>query len=885
MARCLASVPENSFSVGVLTTDAELIVRSWDAWLEQASAIPEHAIRGKPLLDVFPDIEQRGLLIRLQSVLAGGPVEVLAPAFHQYLLPFPTSAGESFFAHMQQHVTIAALRQDTQIDGLVITIEDVTSRSVNERRLSGQLKSQDEVIRLRAAKRLSQMPHDGTPLIPALADDNWQVRRTAASGAAERLNQAGVQQLVDTIRAHHDNIALLNATLTTLIQSHTDPIPQMLPLLQDEEPNIRMYTALALGQMKNRRAVAPLLALLRDQDSNVVYHAVEALGRIRSRDAIEPLLAIVRSRDPFLSFAALDAIAAIGEPYAMNEVLPLLQDDMLLDAAVDALASLGNERAVAPLLATLAKGSDPSRVARALRAINERLESAYSEGELVADLVRRDITPELIQLMVARIATAQDEDLAAIAEVLGWLKQPGIENVLTGLLAHPHARAAAQQALLAFGPAAVDAVRSELRHSDYEVRKAAALILAQLGVAVAAPALIAALADATPEVVIAAALALGGIGDGSAFRALLGLLDHPDAAVRSAAVAAINSIGHPETETEVRKLLSAEQATVRECAVKIAGYFGYRSCFDTVHGMLKDENEGVRHAVTEHLGYFNDERVVPALVEGLASMSPAVRAAAARSLGHVDAERARAPLMQALADVHQRVRFQAINSIANQDLRDLVDDLRELLRNDQSIPVRIAAAQALGQLHDTKSAPLLEQLVDEPEADLACAAIAGLGNLPGPHAENAFIMALSSGEQRRQQAALHAIKQSGMKSLLPYVQRVVTVTPHQAVRQEAMLLLTQQGGRAGIEAVLELAKDAPWAAEALDALSEVPDAQVADLARGLKHPHPRVRWLSVESIARTKRVASSRILGESLTDPDPAVRFAISEALSRLDLL
>ena len=873
---------ENSSSVGVVTTDAQLIIQSWDSWLAEASGIPESDVVGRPLLDAFPEIAQRGLEDRLHSVLRDGVVEVLAPTFHNYLIRIPTSKGGSFFDVMQQHVTMSPLRHHSEISGVIITIEDVTARFAGERQLVEQLKSHDEAVRLRAAKRLSDRS-DPAPLLGAMADASWQVRRLAASTVAEGSEQV-VDHLVRTIREHHDDLALLNSTITALAQTRHNVLPALVPLLEDPEPSIRMYTALAIGLLRNPRGVVPLLKLLSDPDINVQYHAIEALGRLRGRDANEALFKIVRSRDPYLSFAALDAIAGIGAPSSFVDILPLLEDDLLVEAAADALAVLGNELAVTPLLRALKSGAPAPRICCALSSIHHRLQGAYGE-DLVAHLVRREVTLEDVELLVAGVARATDEELSAIAEVLGWLEQPGLEAVLGGLLIHPAARLAARDALVARGSHAIGALSEMLGHDDPEVRKVAALGLGQIGEKSAVPALANALTDQASEVAIAAALALASVGSNTAFEPLVQLLGHANAAVRSAAVSAINSIGHPETEAAVSELVRSPDTHVRECAVKIAGYFGYPTSFESVLSFALDPEEPVQRTAVEHLGYFGDPRAVAALGTALTSTNAAVRASAARALAHVDPDEAIPLLEAALNDSDSRVQYHAVRSIVTQDLESFVPALRRRLESDNAVPVRIAAAEALHHFRDKQAAQLLSSHVDDADSDMACAAISALGAMPGSHAENAFIMALSSGDPRRQIAALRGVEESGLESVVPYVQRAMRQTRDRDVRSAALNVLTANGGPAGIEAVLELAGDPEWDTASINALSRLPEHLLTHLARGLKHSNPHVRWVVVESLARMKKTAASKILAGALTDRDPGVRFAISQALGRLDLL
>lgn len=870
-------------SVGVITTDAELNVRSWDPWLARARGIPEAGMAGRSLLELAPEIEQRGLLAALRRVLNDGVVQVLAPAFHHYLLHCTTEDGAPYFDAMQQHVTISPLRNGASVDGVVITIEDVTQRCVRERQLAEQLKNHDEAIRLRAARKLAERPHDPAPLLDALGDPSWQVRRAAVTGIVDRANQELIDRLVATIRDAHTDIALLNATLTTLAESKLDALPTLIRLLDDEEPSVRMYTALTLGNMHDPRAVRPLLDLLDDADLNVRYHAVEALGRIKAPAALQPLLDVVRTRDPYLAFAALDALASIAQPAAQQDVLPLLDDDVLGSAAIDALAAFADERAVVPLLNALRREAPPLRVCHALASIQRRLESEYGEGILIADIVRADLDAGSIEAIAGSLGDAGDEELAAAATVLGWLDFPGMDRLLAGLLPHPTAGRAAQDALVARGPRAVAVIAEELAHSDPHVRKAAASALGRIGAPEAVPSIIPALSDDDVEVVIAAAAALGGIGDAQGFRPLLELLAHEEAAVRGAAIAGISSIGHPHTAREAQRLLSSGEPRLRECGARIAGYFGFANCLPELLALTEDPIESVRRAAAEQLGYFSDPQALTALGKALRDQSPQVRAAAARALAHVDQPEALTLVETALADAAPRVRYVAAQAVAAQNWKSLAPRLRELLRDDEAVPVRIAAAQALGALRDADAAALLTDLVETAETDLACAAIEALGALPGVGAEAPLATALGSHDARRQLATLEAIESSGRDDLLPHVQRLARSTASDEVRRRALQVMARHGGP-GIDAVLALAAEPEWSADCIAALSRIEHAELDHLIRGLNHVDAHTRWATVESLARMKRIEASRALTAALEDEDASVRYATAQALARLDL-
>ena len=100
---------ENQNLIGIFTTDAELRVQVWDAALEEMTGIRADGARGKSVTEIIPDLETRGLLARFRRVLENGTVEMLAPAFHRFLIPCPPLSRSERFAEMRQRVTIAPL--------------------------------------------------------------------------------------------------------------------------------------------------------------------------------------------------------------------------------------------------------------------------------------------------------------------------------------------------------------------------------------------------------------------------------------------------------------------------------------------------------------------------------------------------------------------------------------------------------------------------------------------------------------------------------------------------------------------------------------------------------------------------------------------------------
>jgi HEAT repeat protein len=723
--------------IGVFTTDANLVIQIWDAALERLTGIRADAARGRPLVGLIPDLEGRRLLSYFRRVIDEGVVEVLAPAFHHYLIPCPPAAPSERFELMRQRVNIAPLIEDGRVVGALVTIEDVTARVERERALSEQLADAREDRRVGAALALAEDEslEPSRPLLAALGDESWRVRRAAVEGLARRAAPEAIAALLASVRENHHNLAVLNSALQVLAMSDVDTLSPLVEFLNGEDADLRMQAALALGEQRDARAAPELLNALGDEDANVRYHAIEALGKLRAAEAADALAGVAETRDFFLAFPALDALKRIGDARVVPRVVPLLEDEMLREAAAELLGAVGDEEVVAPLAALLNAPDAPTHAAaRALAALHDRYEKLYGEGSYVAELSRARINPSGAQNLLGALEETARGELRPLALVVGWLEGAAVERALTRLLGHRDARGEVLEALVRHGSGVTELLIEQLESEDLEIRKAAAVALGRIGDARAAPALIEVLEE-DAEMFIAAADALAKIGDPRAFEPLLARVGDTSAAVRQAVIGALNSLGSPEMPVRVLPLLSDADPNVRESAVRIAGYFGYAECTDRLLERCHDEDERVRRAAVEHLPYLEDERAAAALVGALRDGTPKVRAAAAAAMAQSEGREVSAHLTGALADEDSWVRYFAARSLGRHEATESAAALAALVRDDKSNHVRIAAVEALGRVGGEAAVRAVAPLVNSEEPDLARAAAGALGMMKGARAE------------------------------------------------------------------------------------------------------------------------------------------------------
>jgi len=688
--------------IGVFTTDSHLVIQVWDDALVQLTGITEETASGKVVTALLPDLEERGLLKCLQRSLNDGVVEVLAPAFHHYLIPCAPATPAKHFDKMQQRVTIAPLRDDDSIAGLIVTVEDVTDRLERERELA-------------------------TPMLEALSDDDWRVRREAVQEASRRAAPEAIAALLNSVVENHHNPALLNSALQVLAAaSEVDTLSPLVELLHGPNPDLRMQAALALGEQRDVRAVEALVKALKDDDTNVRYHAIEALGKLKAMEAVDALVEIAESKDFFLAFVALDALAKIGDPRIVSPIVPLLDDDLLRDPAINLLGQLGDESAVAPLTALLNTPIAPTdTIADALANLSDRYEQQFGEASYIADLTSREISPTGVQNLLDALEEPGKENLRSIALVLGWLKSPSVDRALTRLMGRVDLRNEIIEALVRHGSTTVELLISQLTAEDLEVRRSAVVALGRIGDSSAVPAVVNTLND--ESLAVDAANALAQIGDPSAVDGLLNLIGSDDASIRQAAVSALNSVIPPSMSGRIIPLLHDSDPNVRESAVKIAGYFGYAEAASALVELSRDPNERVKCAAIEHLPYVEDERAFDVLMHAIKDETPSVRAAAARALGVMDTPEVVQPLIEGLSDDDVWVRYFSARALGRRRSPDAVEALGRVIENEKFNHVRIAALDSLGQIGGDRIAGIVSGLVKHDDPDVAHAAQLALG--------------------------------------------------------------------------------------------------------------------------------------------------------------
>lgn len=870
---------------GTFTTDQSLRIRQWDSWLAKASGIPVAQAEGELLQQILPDLEGRGLLARFYDVLATGSVSVLSPRLHRFLIPCAPPPGSQIFSQMQQRVTILPLKANGSIQGVVVTIEDVTLRMEREQALAQQLAQGDKIGRVQAAQELAAIYGDGEispALFAAMDDPHWQVRGVAAQSMHTDSTDT-LALLMDALRSRHRDPGMLNSIIKVLANSQIDVVEPLVNQLQSSTDNdLRVYIALILGEMRNPLATPALLGLLVDPDTNVAYHAIESLGKLRALEATLPLAQLLAAGDFFLGFAALEALGRIADSRSVPIVAAALDDEMMGTAAAEALGHIGHIDGVLPLVVKLNQQPDWAEpVAASLVRIYTQEEN-FGSGELVRRLVQAGISPETQAFLLTALPSATGDFLRNLILLLGWLEGHGVEEALVDLIQRSEVRQEVIEGLVRQGPQITRMLTRTLSSANLEGCKATVLALGRIGDPSAVAALTTQLGR-DDELTIAAAGALAQIGDASAFEPLLQHLRTPSRAVRQALIGAINSLGYPEMATRIEDALTDPDDYLRESAVRIACYFAFPNCFQAVLACCEDRSEAVCEAALEGIVFFDEEpgQIVATLQAGMQRCESRLRAATARGLAGLPSSTAWPLLLAALGDSSLWVRYYAVRSLGHFRVPEATDILIQLLDDEETVPVRIAALDALGEIGGVHSIAALARFVHSPDNDLARAALTALGNQSHPHALAPILDVLNSPHAERRLMAIESLGKWHDERIVPHLAKMTHPTVQNQERLAAIRSLASLPLPSAVMVLIESTKDGGLREAATAALSHIDLDLLPILASGLDHPNPAVQQAVAESLARRRHPLATKALADHLASGDETVQSAVAVALDR----
>ena len=141
-----------------------------------------------------------------------------------------------------------------------------------------------------------------------------------------------------------------------MLHYHQQALSPLLPLLQDERPDVRAKAVEALGKLGDTLALGPMLGLLSDRSSRVRAKVAGALGNFGDQSVVPTLTALLSDRDSAIRQSAARSLGRLRAPASLPALLKYLQEareHYEVYEAIQALGDYGTPAVIDPLLAVV----------------------------------------------------------------------------------------------------------------------------------------------------------------------------------------------------------------------------------------------------------------------------------------------------------------------------------------------------------------------------------------------------------------------------------------------------------------------------------------------------------------------------------------------------
>jgi HEAT repeat protein len=260
----------------------------------------------------------------------------------------------------------------------------------------------DRITRLKAA-------HDVEGLIHLLDHHDPDIQYHAVEALGEIADAGAVDPLI-TVLEHDKMSGVRWKTAESLIKIGAPSVEPLIRSLRHPDSDVRWKAAIALGEIKDSRAIEPLIVQLSDTDRFVKSRVAHALGMIGG-PAVQSLIRALRDGDGNQRWGAAIALGGIKDARAV-EPLILALADKYENVRAEAAASLGaiGRPAIEPLIRFLkySKGTGRIEVMDALGALR---------------------ASEAIEPLIQILEKADEQERLTINETLDAILTPSIERV------------------------------------------------------------------------------------------------------------------------------------------------------------------------------------------------------------------------------------------------------------------------------------------------------------------------------------------------------------------------------------------------------------------------------------------------------------------------
>ena len=318
-------------------------------------------------------------------------------------------------------------------------------------------------------------------LMIGLADENWRVRKESVRRVECWPGVANaVRALVATI-AVNDDVGLRNASLSALAGIGQPAIHPLISVLK-ETPQHHIFLIQALGDIGEPAAINELMPWLDNEDVNLQVATVEALASIGGSSAEKVLLSLLdKKEDTLLKLAVLDSLVTLESQIPVENIVGTLSETLLKKSALRLLGFANSIEAFDPLCAALA-GKQKNLHSVAALGIANLMQVLKYEDQAVHSL--QQLSPNARDNCLSLFSVTQRRDASvarAAAMVLGVSKTSDAVEVLIQGMTNPRVSSACANALSFYGESSKDAVINAAKNADRDTMVEVCTVIPLMG--------------------------------------------------------------------------------------------------------------------------------------------------------------------------------------------------------------------------------------------------------------------------------------------------------------------------------------------------------------------------------------------------------------------
>ena len=189
------------------------------------------------------------------------------------------------------------------------------------------------------------------PLIKIALDEDNNIQYLAVEALGKIGDKRAVRPLMKLI-GDKKSIVREKALGSLVNIGDKSIIDDLLKMLESDDQYFRVGAACILGEFKDKRAVLPLIKLLKDRKTIVRVRSIQALEKLADRRSFKPLMEALK--EPEISHCAIIALGKLKDDRAVDKLYEIAQHGNRENRwiALNALVNVGSDKSIKALIKT-----------------------------------------------------------------------------------------------------------------------------------------------------------------------------------------------------------------------------------------------------------------------------------------------------------------------------------------------------------------------------------------------------------------------------------------------------------------------------------------------------------------------------------------------------